>query len=167
MVYTLTFICFAISAAVKGGIEPVVFEPSVSRITTLLVASLSLRRLTAVARPIPMAVPSSTIPLLMSPNKLISTSWSMVSGHCVKLSPLKITSPILSSGRFFIKSIAMFFPASSRFGFRSSASILPEISVAITISMPSVVEFCQLKADCGLARARMSAINASTLSMIP
>src|SRR6185503_4238826 len=41
------------------------------------------------------------------------------------------------------------------------------MSDAIMISMPSVVEFCQLKDDCGLASAITSAATASDRRMIP
>ena len=45
----------------------------------------------------------------------------------------------------------MLLPASNLLGTKSSASILPEISEAIIISIPSVVEFCQLNEVCGRA----------------
>ena len=65
----------------------------------------------------------------------------------MKLSPLKITNPILSLILFEIKSTATSFEASSLFGFKSSASILPEISIDKTMSIPSVVLSSQLIDD--------------------
>ena len=144
---------FASSAAVTGAISPRLFSPSVSRITTLLMAVLSFRRETAVANPFPMAVPSSIIPLSIFLKRLITVAWSVVSGHCVKLSPEKMTSPILSFGRPEINLVATSFAASIRFGWKSIASIELEISRAMMISIPSVVTFCQLFDDCGRARA--------------
>ncbi len=58
----------AMSAAMRGAISPRLFTPSVSRIITLLFESLSRRRFIAVARPLPMAVPSSMTPLRMRPS---------------------------------------------------------------------------------------------------
>src|SRR5665648_316378 len=99
MVYTRIPKVLASSAAVAGAISPRLFSPSVSRMTTLLIAVLSLSRETAVANPLPMAVPSSIIPLSIFLNRLITVAWSVVSGHWVKLSPEKTTRPILSFGR--------------------------------------------------------------------
>ena len=48
----------AICAEVIGERSPMLFEPSVSRITTLLLAFESFSRATALAKPIPTAVPS-------------------------------------------------------------------------------------------------------------
>jgi len=45
--------------------------------------------------------------------------------------------------------------ALSLFGLRSSASMLADMSIDIMISIPSVVIFCPLELDCGLARANM------------
>ena len=151
IVYVRTPNSRAISAAVKGGIEPLVLKPSVNKITTLLFVSLSFKRFTAVANPKPIAVPSSIMPCFTSLNKFFKTAWSVVNGDCVKLSPLKVTKPILSFGLFSIKSTATSLDASNRFGFKSSANIDPEISMVITMSIPSVVTSCQLRLDCGLA----------------
>ena len=161
MVYTLMPNFSAISAAVSGGTIPLLFTPSVSKIITLDIASESFNRFTAVANPIPIAVPSSTIPLLTSWNKLISTLWSVVSGHWVKLSPAKITKPTRSFIRLLMKSIATFLEASNRSGFKSCASILPEISIAKTISIPFVVLSSQLVEDCGRAKAIIIKVTAA------
>ena len=50
-----------------GSIKPELFTPSVSSITTLLFALLSFNLFTDVAKPIPIAVPSS-----ITPSKIIS-----------------------------------------------------------------------------------------------
>lgn len=55
--------------------------------------------------------------------------------------------------------------ASSRFGRRSWASMLLEISSATMISIPSVVTFCQRLVDCG--RARTMTTDAITSNLIP
>ena len=57
------------------------FTPSVSSITTLRGASESLSRATAVAIPLPMAVPSSISPVWTSFIMLIRVALSVVSGH--------------------------------------------------------------------------------------
>ena len=80
----------------------------------------------------------------------------MVNGHCVKLSAAKTTRPILSFWRPLMNDAATSLAASRRFGFKSSANILVEISIAITISIPSVEEFCQLLVDCGRANTTIS-----------
>ena len=136
--------------------SPRLFTPSVSRITTFDLALLSFRRLTALASPIPSAVPSSIIPrCTMSQltlwNKFNSTPWSTVSGHCVNASPAKIVRPILSFGRPLINSAATCLAASIRFGFKSSASILVDTSTASMMSIPSISVFCQLSVVCGRA----------------
>ena len=69
------------SQGISGAIWPLLFTPSVSRITTLLFALLSLRRFTAVASPLPMAVPSSIMPLRTPPSRFSSDRLSVVSGH--------------------------------------------------------------------------------------
>ena len=63
----------------------------------------------------------------------------MVSGTCVKASPANTTNPIRSLLRPWMKSAATFFAASRRLGRKSSASMLPERSIAMTMSMPSTV----------------------------
>ena len=63
---------------------------------TFDLASLSRRRLIAVANPLPMAVPSSISPLRMRARRVCSVLWSVVSGLCVKASPAKATSPMRS-----------------------------------------------------------------------
>ena len=52
----------ASSVAILGSIKPELFTPSVNKIITLLFALLSFNRLTEVANPIPIAVPSSMRP---------------------------------------------------------------------------------------------------------
>ena len=91
------FCARAISAAVMGVISPRLFTPSVSRITTFDLASLSRRRLMAVASPFPMAVPLSSIsPLRIRDSRVWSVLWSVVRGLCVKASAAKATSPMRS-----------------------------------------------------------------------
>ena len=65
IVYTRIPKLLAISAAVKGEISPLLFVPSVNKIITFDLALLSFKRVTALAIPIPIAVPSVTIPHLM------------------------------------------------------------------------------------------------------
>ena len=80
-----------------GAICPRLFTPSVSRIMTFDLASLSRRRLIAVASPLPMAVPLSSIsPLRMRARSVWSVLWSVVRGLCVKASAAKTTSPMRS-----------------------------------------------------------------------
>ena len=104
-----------------------------------------------------MAVPSSIIPLSAISHctalSIFSTAaWSIVSGHCVKLSPAKIVRPILSFLRLFTKFAATSFAASMRLGLKSIASILVETSVASMISIPSMSLSSQLSDVCGRAR---------------
>ena len=86
---------------------------------------------------------------LMLLKRFISTAWSVVNGHCVKLSPANTTKPMLSFGRPAMNSVATFFAASNRFGRRSSASIVPEMSRAIIMSIPSVFSLRKLFDNCG------------------
>ena len=83
MVWTCTPSSLAICAASPGETLPALESPSVIRITTLLFASLSRRRLSDVARALPMAVPSAMAPVRTWERMSRSTSWSRVSGHCV------------------------------------------------------------------------------------
>ena len=154
----------AISAAVCGSMSPALFEPSVNRMITFDFVFESFIRLTQFANPKPMAVPSSIMPNSTAWKRLTNAVWSMVSGHCVKLSPANTTKPIWSLGRARIKSEPTFFAASSRLGLRSSASIVPEISRAIMMSIPSVLSDCQRLVSCGRAKATDSRITAATRS---
>jgi len=63
MVNTLMPRSFAICAACSGERLPALLSPSVSRMITLLFASDSRRRFTAVASALPMAVPSTITPV--------------------------------------------------------------------------------------------------------
>ena len=81
MVYTLMPKGRAASDAVIGAMFPELFTPSVIKIMTLLFALLFLILLMALVSPSPIAVPSLTIPVLMSLNKFFSTAWSVVRGH--------------------------------------------------------------------------------------
>jgi hypothetical protein len=83
-------------AAVSGSSVGTLFTPSVNRMMVRLGDVDRCSRDTAVARPRPMAVPSSTRPTLISSRKPVSTGWSRVSGHCVKARAAKTTSPIWS-----------------------------------------------------------------------
>ena len=134
----------AICAAVIGDMSPRLFEPSVSSMTTLLLVFDSFNLLTALASPMPIAVPSSISPVAAMSvrtfcRRLSRLAWSVVIGHCVNDSPAKMVSPILSSGRPEINSAATSFAASIRLGLRSSASIDVDTSIASMMSMPSVV----------------------------
>ena len=155
----------AISAAVIGDKSPRLLEPSVNRMTTRLLAFESFRRLTALASPIPMAVPSSISPRaaisVRTPCKRLSNdAWSVVMGHCVKASPAKMVRPILSLGRPMMNSAATCLAASMRLGRRSSASIDVDTSIANMISMPSTDWFFQEFCVCG--RARISTTSTKT-----
>lgn len=141
------------------------FTPSVNRIITFDLAWLSLIRLTAFANPRPIAVPSWMIPGWTSLKRFNRTVWSVVNGHCVKLSAANTTNPILSFGRPLIKADATSLDASRRFGFKSCAIILVEISIASTMSMPSVEEFCQLLVDCGRANITIRTATAAIRKM--
>ena len=155
----------AISAAVIGDRSPRLLLPSVNRMTTLLLALESFRRETALASPIPIAVPSSISPrwaisVRTFCNRFSSEAWSVVIGHCVKASPANIDSPILSLGRPVINSAATCLAASIRLGFRSSASIDVETSIASMMSIPSIVWFFHEFWVCG--RASTNTTNTKT-----
>ena len=143
----------AISAALTGSISPQLFIPSVRRITTLLLASLSLMRATAFASPIPIAVPSSMMPFFTCVIRLTRVLRSVVRGHCVKLSPANSTMPIRSFSRACMNSQATFLAASRRLGLKSQASIEPEISIDMMMSMPSFSTVSSSDVLCGRAIA--------------
>ena len=84
-------------------------------------------------------------------------------GHCVKLSPAKITTPILSVVLLFTKSAATAFAASSRLGFKSCAVILPLTSIHKIMSTPSPSVCCKSFLVCGFAKAIIIQLNASNL----
>ena len=72
------------SAEVFGSINPELLTPSVSKIITLLLALLFLSLLTEVAKPIPIAVPSSIIPSkIISSKDLTIIDLSVVTGVLV------------------------------------------------------------------------------------
>ena len=142
--------------------SPRLLLPSVSRITTLDFVSESFMRFTAFARPKPMAVPSSIMPNFTDWKRLTNTAWSVVRGHCVKLSPANTTKPIWSLGRESTNSVATALAASRRLGLRSSPSMVPEISNAIMMSIPSVDSDCQRLLNCGRAKAKDNNITNST-----
>lgn len=146
----------AISAAVIGAISPRLLMPSVSRMMTFDLASLSRRRLIAVASPLPMAVPSSIRPLRMRASSVCRVLWSVVSGLCVKASPAKTTSPSRSPTRSLMNDAATSLAAVMRSGLKSRASIEPETSIESMMSMPSVEvrTFCSM--PCGRASATTS-----------
>ena len=121
-------------------------------------------RFTAFASPKPIAVPSSIMPYSTDWNRFTSTAWSVVSGHCVKLSPANTTRPIWSFGRFLTNSDATSLAASKRFGFKSSANMVPDISSAIMMSIPSVDSDDHLLVNCGRAKAMLSSAIAATRS---
>ena len=161
----------AISAAVIGEMSPRLLEPSVSRMTTRLLAFESFRRLTLLASPMPMAVPSSISPrCAMSVrtfcSRLSNEAWSVVMGHCVKASPAKMLRPMLSLGRPEINSAATCLAASRRLGFRSSANIDVLTSIASMMSIPSTVLFFHELRVCGRASTTTIMVKASIRSSI-
>ncbi len=64
----------AVAAAVRGSIVPRLFTPSVRSSTTFDFPSACRSRLTAVASPLPMAVPSSSMPIRSSLTARSSTA---------------------------------------------------------------------------------------------
>jgi len=100
----------------------------------------------------------------MSFKKLTTTPRSVVMGHWVKLSPANTTSPKRSFSRAFTNSIPTSFDASSRLGLKSIALILPDTSMHITISIPSVVTCSHLLEDWGRARATTMSITTASRS---
>ena len=70
-------------------------------------------------------------------NMLSNDVWSVVIGHCVNASPAKIVRPILSLGLPEMNSAATSLAASMRLGFKSSASMEVDTSMASMMSMPS------------------------------
>ena len=153
----------AICAAVIGEMSPMLLEPSVSRMTTLLFAFDVFSREIALASPMPMAVPScisprAAISVLTFCKRFSSEAWSVVIGHCVKASPAKIVRPMLSSGRPEMNSAATSLAASIRLGFRSSASMDVDTSMASMMSMPSTVLLPHELCVCG--RAKMMTMSA-------
>ena len=139
--------------------------PSVNKMTTLLLAFESFKRLTAFANPMPTAVPSeinprAAISVLTLCNRFISDAWSVVIGHWVKASPAKMVNPILSLGRSAMNSEATFLAASNLLGFKSSANIEVETSIASMISMPSTCLLSQELWVCGRAITMTISTNA-------
>src|SRR5256885_992615 len=149
----------AASAAVSGGIGPAFCWPSVRRTTNLLFAVDARSRFTAVARPEPIAVPSSIIPTLARSRFCRSQPWSSVSGHCVYGRAANSTSPTRSSGRAVTNSLTTALTASSRLArpeasVKSSDSMLPETSTASTTSTPSRCTLVAAMPGCEPAVAR-------------
>ena len=138
--------------------SPILFEPSVSSITTLLFVFASFNLDTALASPMPIAVPSLISPLaamsVLTPfSRLSNEAWSVVIGHCVNASPANMVRPMLSLGRSAMNDAATSFAASIRLGFRSSASILVDTSMASIMSMPSTFLSSHALWVCGRAIA--------------
>ena len=76
----------AICALVNGEMSPMLLLPSVSSMMTLLLALESFSLDTALARPMPMAVPSAMMPLAEMSVRTVwsilsSETWSVVIGH--------------------------------------------------------------------------------------
>ena len=146
------------SAAVAGSISPALLSPSVTRTITLLFASERRSRVSAVARPDPMAVPSGSISRRTSSSWRSRTAVSVVGGDLVRLRPAKTTRPTRSLVRRFTNSPTTSFATSSRFrGWKSPAAIVPETSRATTMSTPRVVTSSRRVPCCGRARARAPA----------
>src|SRR5438094_4753772 len=173
-VYTLIPSVAAASAAVSGVIRPAFCWPSVRRTTNLLFAVDARSRFTAVARPEPIAVPSSIIPTLARSRFCRSQPWSSVSGHCVYGRAPNSTRPIRSSARAATNSLTTALTASSRLArpepsVKSSDSMLPETSTASSTSTPSRWTLVAAVPACGRARAtarRTSATSRSTARTI-
>ena len=132
-------------------------EPSVNKIITLLLAFESFNLETALANPMPTAVPSAISPLeaisVRTPcNRFNKEAWSVVIGHWVNASPANIVNPILSFALSEMNSAATFFAASILLGLRSSASIDVETSIASIISIPSTDLFPHELWVCGRTR---------------
>jgi len=156
-------------AASSGPTLPALLLPSESRTTTLLFAALSRRRLSDVAMPRPIAVPSSIVPMRRSSTIRRSTSRSSVRGHCVNATPANVTTANRSLGRASMKSRTTGRSASSRLSrfpsfSKSSANMLVERSTASTMSMPSERTRVSAFPACGLASATTTATSASARS---
>ena len=87
MVYTRMPFNLANCAASMGSICPALFSPSVSSTMTLLAASEARSRFTAMANPVPMAVPPCNCPVSKLASPFLTTMWSDVMGTWVKASP--------------------------------------------------------------------------------
>jgi len=151
--------------------SPMLLLPSVRRITTLLFALESFSLDTALASPMPKAVPSWISPrAAMSVrtlcSRLSSDVWSVVIGHWVKASPAKMVRPILSLGRPEMNSAATSLAASMRLGFKSSANIEVETSIANMMSMPSTCLCPQELWVWGRARMKTMSVNTTQRSSI-
>ena len=108
-----------------------------------------------------MAVPSSIIPTATSSRNASKTRWSRVSGHWVKAFAANNTSPARSWGRPAMKSRITRFAAPSRSsGSKSRARMLPLMSSATTMSIPSPA-ICWLRCD---TRGRARAITIKTIA---
>jgi hypothetical protein len=108
-----------------------------------------------------MAVPSSITPLRRRERSVCTVFWSLVRGHCVKASPANATTPILSPKRSATNSPAICLAAVMRSGLKSRASIDPEMSIASTMSIPSVELSTLWLTSLGRANATMSAASAA------
>ena len=98
------------------------------------------RRVSEVARPEPMAVPSGSMSSRTSSSCRSSTAVSVVGGALVRLWPAKTTRPMRSRRRRSTKSATTSLATASRFrGWKSSAAMEPETSRATTMSTPWVV----------------------------
>ena len=135
-----------------------------------LLAFESFSRASALASPMPMAVlPFSNrffrMNSVSSPPSIDSRAWwSSVMGHCVKASPPKMVSPMLSSGRSEMNSDATLRAASMRLGSRSLVNIDVETSTTSMMSMPSTERVSLELWVCGRARASTSSTKASRRS---
>ena len=121
----------------------------------LLLALPSLSRLSEVAMPSPMAVPSSSTFIPRLPRYWRSCARSTVIGTPVRLSPANMTMPMLSASRPEINRAATSLAAPKRSGSKSRASIDDDTSSASTMSVPSVEVVRQLSRTCGRASIMM------------
>ena len=87
---------FARSVAVAGSISPALLAPSVTSTTTRLLACERRSRVSEVARPEPIAVPSGSISSCTSSSCRSRTAVSVVGGDLVRLRPANTTRPTRS-----------------------------------------------------------------------
>jgi len=114
--------------------------------------------LAALAKPRPMAVPSSrpkAVARSTWSSERLTILWSSVSGLWAKDSLEKMTRPMRSYGRSAIKSLMTCLAACKRLsGWKSSEAILPEMSRARAMSTPSPLMVSRPCTIWGRARAK-------------
>ncbi len=130
--------------AEPGSISPALLTPSVTSTTTFDFAALAASRLAALASAMPMAVPSEISERSIAATSSSSIRRSVVRGERVSAVPPKTVNPMRSAGRRAMKSRTTRLATARRLsGWKSSAPMLPEMSSAIWMSIPSVVDSSQ------------------------